>query len=366
MDAGLNRLAVDEDGLDIFLHESEYTGGRERMPSRRKPRRRVTWARLSHGAREFRFKNAPGVVYYPLMIEYLRQLSYRVLHQYNIWIVLLELLLIGVVVHLVVEFMRGTRGARLIKGTALFLVVTYLVILLGGEQLQRVKFLYERILVLAAFAIIVVFQPELRRALMRLGEARFFRTAGNPVRPTVDAICRTVSYCAKNSIGALIAIERDVGLGGLIENGTILNATLTPELMNTIFWPGSMLHDMGVVIRNGKVSAAGVQFPLAEGESGEIAPELGARHRAALGLSQETDAVIVVVSEETGTISVAEKGRLVRNLSVEGLESLLLEALGKQSSLRRLGISRPAEAEAFPEKEEKELPPADHEEKDAA
>src|SRR4051812_37742617 len=230
---------------------------------------------------------------------------------YSIWVVLLELLLIGVVVHLVVEFLRGTRGARLIKGTALFLVGAYVVILLGGANLSRIAFLYSRLLVLAAFAIVVVFQPELRRALTRLGEARLFRTTGNPIRATVDAICRTVGYCSKSSIGALIAVERDVGLGGLVENGTILNANLTSELMNTIFWPGSMLHDMGVVIRNGKLSAAGVQFPLAEGEDAEIAPELGSRHRAALGLSQETDALVVVVSEETGTISVAEKGRLV-------------------------------------------------------
>src|SRR3954468_12542370 len=162
------------------------------------------------------------------------------IRQYPPWIVLLELLLIGVVVHLVVEFLRGTRGARLIKGTALFLVGAYVVILLGGANLSRIAFLYSRLLVLAAFAIVVVFQPELRRALTRLGEARLFRSTGNPIRSTVDAICRTVAYCSKSSIGALIAIERDVGLGGLIENGTILNANLTSELMNTIFWPGSM------------------------------------------------------------------------------------------------------------------------------
>jgi len=251
------------------------------------------------------------------------------IRQYPPWIVLLELLLIGVVVHMVVEFLRGTRGARLIKGAALFLVIAYVVILLGGDQLRRVEFLYSRLLVLATFAVVVVFQPELRRAFIRLGEARFFRMTGNPVRPTVDAICRCVDYCSKNSIGALIAIERDVGLGGLGETGTIMNANLTPELLNTIFWPGSMLHDMGVVVRSGKLSAAGVQFPLAESESGELAPELGSRHRAALGLSQETDALVVVVSEETGTISVAQNGRLVRNLTVEGLESLLMEALEK-------------------------------------
>jgi diadenylate cyclase len=264
--------------------------------------------------------------------------------RYPFWIILVELLLIGVVVHFVVEFLRGTRGARLIKGAALLLVIAYVVITLGGDKLRRLEFLYSRLLVFATFAIVVVFQPELRRALMRLGEARLFRTTGNPIRPTVDAICRTAAYCSKNSIGALIAIEREVGLGGLVENGTILNANLSPELLNTIFWPGSLLHDMGVVVRSGKVAAAGVQFPLAEGERGEIAPELGSRHRAAIGLSQETDAVVIVVSEETGTISVAENGRLNRGLTVEGLESLLMEALGKQllPSVRRNAAAAPA------------------------
>jgi diadenylate cyclase len=255
---------------------------------------------------------------------------------------------------LVVEFLRGTRGARLIKGTALFLVIAYIVILLGGDQLRRVEFLYSRLLVLATLGIVVVFQPELRRALIRLGEARFFRPTGNPIRPMVDAICRSAAYCSKNRIGALIAIEREVGLGGLVENGTILNANLTPELLNTIFWPGSMLHDMGVVVRSGKLSAAGVQFPLGEGEGAGIPAELGARHRAALGLSQETDALIVVVSEETGTISVAEKGRLVRNLTVESLEALLMEALSRQTIVALPGRRPPRE------KEKEELITSDH------
>ncbi len=246
---------------------------------------------------------------------------------YSWWIVLLELLLIGVVVHSVIEFLRGTRGARLIKGTALFLVVAYAIIRLGGDSLRRVEYLYSQLLFFATFAIVVVFQPELRRALIRLGEARLFRSVGSPLRPAVDALCRCATYCSKNQIGALIAVERDVGLGGLSESGILINAMLSPELLNTIFWPGSMLHDMGVVVRNGKLAAAGVQFPLAE--SGDVGPELGSRHRAALGLSQETDAVVIIISEETGTISVAENGRLIRNLTVEGLETLLIDLLGK-------------------------------------
>ena len=260
--------------------------------------------------------------------KYLRPLA-----ETPLWIVLLEMLLIGIVVHAVLEFMRGTRGARLVKGTALFLVIAYLIIKLGGDKLQRVEFLYSRLLFFATFAIVVVFQPELRRALTRLGEARFFRGTSSPVRPTVDAISRTAAYCAKNRIGGLVAVEREVGLGGLVDNGTLLNADLTPELLNTIFWPGSILHDMGVVIRQGKVAAAGVQFPMAEGD--DLSQELGSRHRAALGLSQETDAVVVVISEETGIISIAENGRLIRNLTVEGLESLLTEMLASHAPLAR-------------------------------
>ena len=214
------------------------------------------------------------------MRQWLEQYVGRIT-SYPWWIIALELLLIGVVVHSVIEFMRGTRGARLIKGTALFLVVAYGIIRLGGDKLVRVEYLYSKLLIFATFAIVVVFQPELRRALIRLGEARLFRSISSPLRGTVDALCRTAAYCSKNRIGALIAVEREVGLGGLIENGTSLNADLTTELLNTIFWPGSVLHDMGVVVRNGKVAAAGVQFPLSE--SADLAQELGSRHRACIG-----------------------------------------------------------------------------------
>jgi diadenylate cyclase len=112
-----------------------------------------------------------------------------------------------------------------------------------------------------------------------------------------------------------------------LEQGTILNADTTSELLNTIFWPGSMLHDMGVVIREGRIAAAGVQFPLAEGV--EVSPEMGARHRAALGLSQESDAIIIVVSEETGIISIAQRGEFVRELTGEQLRERLTNALQK-------------------------------------
>ncbi|MHB1769240.1 MAG: diadenylate cyclase CdaA [Phycisphaerae bacterium] len=260
------------------------------------------------------------------MLDFLHTLLNR-LTAYPWWVVTLELALIGVVVYWMLEFLRGTRGARLIKGVALFLIIAYTIIKLGGNKLPQVEFLFSRLLVFTSFAIVVVFQPELRRALIRLGETRFFRPGSSASRRLIDSLCQTAEYCSRNRIGALIAVEREVGLGALLEQGTILNADTTSELLNTIFWPGSMLHDMGVVIREGRIAAAGVQFPLAEGV--EVSPEMGARHRAALGLSQESDAIIIVVSEETGIISIAQRGEFVRELTGEQLRERLTNALQK-------------------------------------
>ncbi len=248
-------------------------------------------------------------------------------------VVMLELLLIGAVVYAVLEFLRGTRGARLMKGTALFLIIAYAVVVLGGKALPRLDFLLSRLLLFASFAVVVVFQPELRRALTRLGEARLFHLGRFTSHRLIDGLCQSADYCSRHRIGALIAVEREVGLGGLAEHGVVINAEVSAELLNTIFWPGSMLHDMGVVIRDGRIAAAGVQFPLAEGP--ESSGELGARHRAALGLSQETDALVIIVSEETGAISVAERGRLLRNLSLDRLVVLLDAALRRPEIVSR-------------------------------
>ncbi len=139
-----------------------------------------------------------------------------------------------------------------------------------------------------------------------------------------------MKFCSRRKIGALIAIERETGLGGIAESGTRLNAELSAELLNTIFWPNSPLHDLGVIVSGGRVMYAGVQFPLAE--SGDLEKELGARHRAAVGMSQESDAVVLVVSEETGDVSIAERGQLIRMLSPAGLRGLLGELLGRGES----------------------------------
>jgi diadenylate cyclase len=250
------------------------------------------------------------------------------LQVYGLWRVSIELLLIGLFVYWVVRFLRGTRGARMLKGIAFVLITLYLIVRLGANQfeLERIAFLYERFLYFAFFATIVVFQPELRRALMRLGETRLFRGWSSQVNEEIEALVEAATFLSRRKIGALIAVEREVGLGGIAENGTHLNAELTAELLDTIFWPNSPLHDLGVVISQGRIAYAGVQFPLAE--SGDLERELGSRHRAAVGLSQESDAVILVVSEETGDISIAERGQLIRKLNPDGLRGLLGELLG--------------------------------------
>ncbi len=250
--------------------------------------------------------------------------------------VLIELAVIWTVVYLILRFLRGTRGARVVKGVALLLIAgTLTVQVLGGdEKLARLNFLYANFLAFASLMLVIVFQPELRRALVRLGETRLFRQTGQRKQRVVDEILASVDYLSRMKVGALIAIEQQTGLRGIVEAGVRLDAEITKELLNTIFWPGSALHDLGVVIRGDRLLAAGVQFPLAD--SDRLPQELGSRHRAAIGLSQEADALVIVVSEETGTVSVAERGELTRHLSTEDLRPVLSRGMTKVQLTQRV------------------------------
>jgi diadenylate cyclase len=243
--------------------------------------------------------------------------------------VLVELAVIWAVVYLILRFLRGTRGARVIKGLAVILIIATLAIqVLGGEQtFERLYWLYTNFLAFVSLMLVVVFQPELRRALVRLGEARIFSQSGLRKAKVIEQVLGSVDYLSRNKIGALVAIERQVGLRGIVEMGTRMDAEISKELLNTIFWPGSALHDMGVVIQGDRIVAAGVQFPLADGDA--LPQELGSRHRAALGLSQEADALVLVVSEETGIISLAERSELKRHLTIGDLRTALSRGLGK-------------------------------------
>jgi diadenylate cyclase len=264
------------------------------------------------------------------IMTYLRRLA-----TYDPLVTVVQLLLIGVVVYLVMRFLRGTRGARLVKGAGLLLAAIYLTVRLlpKSDQWERIEFLYGKFLLFAGVAAVVAFQPELRRALTQIGRASLFRSPRRAVQDLVEELLESVSFLSRNKMGALLAVERRVGLGTWIESGTVLDAEVSCHLLNTIFFPGSALHDMGVIIRNGRLSAAGCQFPLAESEDAD--PSLGSRHRAALGLAQDSDAVVLVVSEETGRVSLACEGHLYLGLDAEKLRSMLLQFLTEGSALRR-------------------------------
>ncbi len=267
----------------------------------------------------------------------------RAIQSYSPWRVALEMVLIGIVVFWVVRFLQGTRGARLLRGVVMLLISLYLVVRLlsGMFGLDLISFLYDKLLFLASAAIVVVFQPELRRALMRVGESRFFRSMNTELDRDVDQLVEAAIFCSKRKIGMVVAIEREVGLGGFTENAVRVNADLSAVLLQTIFWPNSPMHDLGVVVSNGRVAFAGVQFPLAE--SGDLERELGSRHRAAVGMSQETDAVVLVVSEESGDISIAERGVLLRKLTPEAVRDMLVELLGQVGGTSQPAVDEPTE-----------------------
>jgi diadenylate cyclase len=246
---------------------------------------------------------------------------------YSPWIIISELLLIGVVVYSVLRFLHGTRGARLLQGVLFLVIAGFLVVRVLAEAFAwtRISILYQYFVMGVFLTTLVAFQPELRRGLMRLGETRWLRRYLGTREAMVEPILQAAATLASKKIGALIAVQREGGLGAVAETGTRLDAILSADLLETIFWPGTALHDMGVIVAENQVVAAGCQFPLAESE--EVDRALGSRHRAAVGLSHESDALVIVVSEETGRISVAETGRLRRNLTPADLAMILAEGL---------------------------------------
>ena len=251
------------------------------------------------------------------------------------WTDAIEFGVIALLVYLIYRGLRGTRGARVFRGFVFLLVTSFVFLRLLSDYLhmERLRDLYRLLVPAMAFLAAIVFQPELRRSLMRLGENplfRFFLKEG--ASAFVDQIARAAATLSRNRVGAIIAVERETRLGALIETGTRLDAALTSELLTTIFWPGSPLHDMGVVIRGGRIAAAGCEFPLSR--HAILDPHLGTRHRAAVGLSEETDAAVVVVSEESGSISLAEGGKLESAITPDRLKERLTELLrGAEATL---------------------------------
>lgn len=272
------------------------------------------------------------------LFERLNDLLTR-LTSYPWWEVFVEIAVIWAVVWIIARFLQGTRALGALKGLLMVLLVgTILARVLGswGDSFQRLTYLYDRVLALVAIALVVIFQPELRRGLIRLGETPMFRSGKSDQQRAIEAIVSAAEYLAKARFGAIIVIERSVGLRVMTEGGETLDAVLSDRLLRAIFFPGSALHDLAVVIRGNRIHAAGVQLPLAE-PTEMPSPDLGSRHRAAVGVTKESDAIVVVVSEETASLRIAERGKLSKPCTPAELR----EELG-----RRLGRVPDAEEEA--------------------
>jgi diadenylate cyclase len=263
-------------------------------------------------------------------INYLHRVS-----AYNPVIVAVELLLIGLVIYWVVSFLEGTRGERLFQGVIFLLIAGSLLLDLAAQQLrfERLEYLYKYFLIAVLLIALVGFQPEIRRALIRIGQSPVFGSSANQLSHTIDQIAHAVGQMSKSRTGAIIVVEHQVGLGEFVESGIKLDSAVTSELLKTIFYPGTPLHDMAVVIRGDRIVAARVQLPLAEAGV-QDGMELGSRHRAAVGITTGSDATCIVVSEETGTVSLALQGRLTRSISSDQLKNHLSKAMGGERFLK--------------------------------
>jgi len=250
---------------------------------------------------------------------------------YDWWVVAIELFLIGLVVYWAVDFLEGTRGERLFRGVIFILFAGVFILTLVVKQLEfeRLEHLYKGFLIAVLIIAVAAFQPEIRRALIRIGQPRFWAGSSRQLSRTVEEIITAVTELSAARTGAIIVVERRVALGEFIETGVPIDARVTAELLKTIFHPGAALHDMAVMIRGDRVVAARVQLPLAEAGSID-GVEFGSRHRAAIGITVGSDATCLVVSEETGIISLARNGKLSRQVSESDIRSRLSSAMGER------------------------------------
>lgn len=253
---------------------------------------------------------------------------------------IIDVFIVTFIIYKALKFIRDTRTVHLLKGVVVLVVVMQVS---QFVKLHTVHYLLSNALQLGLIAIIIVFQPELRRALEQLGRTtmgQWFsfeeRTDDIEKEKIIKEVKESCANMSKSRIGALIVMEREIKIGDIVGTGIILNADVTAELLTNIFVPKTPLHDGAVIIRNNKIEAASCFLPLSQNP--DVSKELGTRHRAGLGMSEESDAVVVIVSEETGGISIACGGELNMKLSPEALENNLMKLFDikkKDSRLNR-------------------------------
>lgn len=236
----------------------------------------------------------------------------------NHWKSWLEIALLAVTLYYLFLFFRGTRGFPVLMGFVLtLLILSFITHLLKFEV---TSWLLNRFVAFLAIAIIVIFQPEIRRILAEVGSQQFLFGRARAFE-NVDAIVKAVRSLSERKIGALMALQREVGISGIIQTGVSVDCQLTSEMIEQMFFPNTPLHDGGMVIQGNRIIAAGCIFPLTQAT--ELSRELGTRHRAGIGLTEETDAVVIIISEETGIVSLAYRGRYIRQVDEPRLRRFL-------------------------------------------
>jgi diadenylate cyclase len=245
----------------------------------------------------------------------------------------IEIFILAAMLYYFFRLFRGTRGAAILSGLIILFGVLYAITSLS--HLNILNWLLSKMMLYISLAFVVIFQPEIRRVLARLGRQPMWRSSGiSSQKSLVDPITQAVQILSQRKIGALIAIEREIGTRALQDTGIKINSSVSAELLATIFFPHTPLHDGGVIISGDRICSAGCLFPLSQKE--ELSKNLGTRHRAAIGITEETDAIVIVVSEETGSISIAYNGRLRRGFDGEKLRRALSSMLRRE----RTGLAR--------------------------
>ena len=240
---------------------------------------------------------------------------------------LLDILIVAYVFYRTFLMLRETRGEQLMKG----IIIIFVFAKITGSDWVRfytINWMLEGLLNLGAIALLIVFQPELRRALENLGRSNVLKQSwkdihGEEISHTVDEIVRACTSLSRQKIGALIVFEQYTGLTEVIETGTVIDAKLSMELLINIFIPNTPLHDGALIVKGDKIRAAACFLPLTDNQN--LPKELGTRHRAAIGITERSDAISLIVSEETGAISIAEKGNISRYLDEETFRNMLLD-----------------------------------------
>ncbi len=239
---------------------------------------------------------------------------------------IIDILIMAYIIYKAIGFMRDTRAGQLAKGLALLVLLYFIA---NWWKLATLKWVLSRFVDYIIIAIAIIFQPELRRILERVGHTKLMNTQSSaydsePIEDCIDKVSRAAGLMQESKTGALVVFERSTQLGEIIDTGTVINATPSVQMVNNIFFPKSPLHDGALIVRDGRLYAAGCILPLTQRE--DLSTQLGTRHRAAIGMTENSDAVVLVVSEETGTISVVVNGQITRGYN----------AISARAELRKL------------------------------